>query len=142
MPRIVSILCAALLLVAALPAAASEPALALIVHPARTTPLTPDEVASIYLKKRRFWPDGEEIVPVNLEPGSVLRESFSRRVLGSDSGRLAAYWNQQYFQGVFPPVTLSSFAAVKRYVAAERNAIGYIEASEVDESVGVVLRLE
>src|SRR5207249_9733289 len=42
-----------------------------------------------------------------------------------------AYWDQQYFAGIFPPSVLSSGAAVKRYVAADRAAIGYIEWSEV-----------
>jgi len=37
---------------------------------------------------------------------------------------------------------LSSDAAVKRYVAADRDAIGYIEWSEVDDSVRVVLKIE
>ena len=125
----------------AVPAVRAEPALAVIVHPQGAAQLTAEDVANIFLKKRRFWADGQPIVALNLPPGSVLREGFSRAVLGSDSSHLAAYWNQQYFQGVFPPVTLSSSAAVKRYVATERNAIGYIDAAEVDDSVRVMLRL-
>jgi hypothetical protein len=132
-----------MLVLGALAAAAPlEPPLAIIVHPQRLTTLSRDDVASIYLKQRRFWPDGEPMIPLNLEPGSAARESFSRRMLGGDSSQLTAYWNQQYFQGVLPPVTLSSSAAVKRYVAAERNAIGYIEAGDADDSVRVVLRLQ
>ncbi len=57
------------------------------------------------------------------------------------SGALAAYWNDQYFLGTFPPVTLSSTEAVKRYVASDPNAIGYVEASSVDSTVRVVLDL-
>ena len=52
------------------------------------------------------------------------------------------YWNQEYFQGVFPPATLSSSNAMKRYVAADRNAIGYVWLTEVDEAVRVVLRIQ
>ncbi len=43
------------------------------------------------------------------------------------------------FQGIFPPAILESSGGVKRYVAADRNAIGYVEASEVDDSVRVAL---
>ncbi len=131
-----------LLLVGAVPARAADPALVIVVHPQRSTQLGTDDVADIYLKKRRFWPDGEPIVVLNLEAGSRAREYFSRRVLGTDSMHLGPYWNQQYFQGIFPPVTLSSSTAVKRYVATDRNAIGYIEATEVDESVRVMARLD
>jgi ABC-type phosphate transport system substrate-binding protein len=141
MRRIGTILCAAALLIASARATPAEPALVVIVNRHRPAALSLAEVSNIYLKKRRFWDDGTPIVPLNREPGSGAREDFSRRILGAPSGAFAAYWNQQYFHGVFPPVALSSGAAVKRYVAAERDAIGYVDASEVDDSVRVVLRL-
>lgn len=119
----------------------AEEHVAVIVHPSRTVTLSRAEVARMYLKKQRFWDDGAPIVVINRESGSGARELFSERVLGSDSMRLAAYWNEQYFQGIFPPATLSSGAAVKKFVASEPNAIGYINAAEVDDSVRVILPL-
>jgi len=113
-----------------------------IVHRTRSSQLNIHDVVNISLKRRRFWDDGAPIVPVNREPGSDARETFSRRALGRPSAAFTAYWNEQYFHGVFPPITLSSSAAVKRHTATERNAIGYIDASEADDSVRVVLRLE
>ena len=74
--------------------------------------------------------------------GSELREAFSRWIFDAGSAALAGYWNEQYFLGMFPPATLSSTLAVKRYVAAEPNAIGYIESATVDSSVRVVLELK
>lgn len=115
--------------------------LAVIVHPQREVRLTVAEVAQIYLRKRRFWEDGERIVPVNRNAGSALRESFGRAVFGEAANRLLVYWNRQYFQGVLPPATLASDEAVKRFVARERLAIGYVDAARVDPSVRVVLRL-
>jgi ABC-type phosphate transport system substrate-binding protein len=126
------------LLASATPAA--EP-LAVIVHPSRPVSLSRAEVARIYLRKQRFWDDGEPIVAINREAGSRVREQFSEQVLDAEPSWLAAYWNEQYFHGIFPPATLSSAAAVKQFVARERNAIGYIEAAEVDDSVKVVLPL-
>jgi len=112
------------------------------VHPERAAALDIEDVARIYLRKRRFWGDGTPIVALNREPGTAARVAFSRRVLHADPPRLQAYWDQQYFAGIFPPSVLSSGAAVKRYVAADRAAIGYIEWSEVDDSVRVVLKVE
>jgi hypothetical protein len=132
----------AILVLAATLAPSQPPALVLIVHPSRSDSLTIAEASAIYLKKRRFWTDGEVIVPLNLPAETAAREQFSRRVLGRGSNEMSGYWNQQYFQGVFPPVTLSSGVAVKRYVASDRNAVGYVEAREVDGSVRVVLRLD
>jgi len=131
---------ASILLLLARPTFAQEP-LAIIVHPSRAAHVERAEVARIFLKQQRFWSDGEPIVAINREPGCASRASFSERVLGGSSGWLSAYWNEQYFHGIFPPATLSSAAAVKKFVASERNAIGYINASEVDDSVGVVLRV-
>jgi ABC-type phosphate transport system substrate-binding protein len=115
--------------------------LAVIVHPERDTHLTVGQVAQIYLKQRRFWDDGGLIVPVNRDSGSVARESFVRVVFGARASQLVVYWNRQYFHGVLPPATLASDEAVKRFVAGERLAIGYVHPSVLDDSVRVVLHL-
>lgn len=122
-------------------ARSADVAIAVVVHPSRKVALRVEDVARVLLRKQRFWEDGSPIVPLNREAGSDLREAFSRRIFGAASSALATYWNEQYFLGTFPPATLSSSQAVKRYVAAEPNAIGYIEASAVDQSVRVALEL-
>jgi hypothetical protein len=127
-------------------AAASLPSheerVAVIVHPTRRAELSIDDVTQIYLRRKRFWDDGSAIVPLNLPLAVPLRAHFSRIVLHQAESRLADYWNRQYFYGVLPPATLASTEAVRRYVAADPNAIGYVSASEVDGSVRVVLHLE
>lgn len=123
--------------------AADVPArIAVIVHPSRPAELSPDILAQIYLRRKRFWDDGVPIVPLNLAAGTALRERFSQRVLGQREERLAEYWNRQYFYGILPPSTLASTAAMVRYVASDPNALGYVPADEVDGSVRVVLTLE
>jgi hypothetical protein len=62
-------------------------------------------------------------------------------MFGSDRNWLLSYWNQQYFEGTFPPAPLASDEAVLRYVAARPNAIGYLDARLVDDTVRVVQRL-
>lgn len=115
---------------------------AVIVHPERRVELSREEVAQIYLRRKRFWDDGGAIVPLNLPSQVPLRARFSRLVLDQTETRLADYWNRQYFNGILPPATLASTEAVRRYVASDRNAIGYVPASEADGSVRVVLNLE
>ena len=142
MRRASILLCIAMALLMPAPAVPEEHALAIVVHPARTAALGIEDVAHIFLRKRRFWEDGAPIVALNREPGTAARAAFSRRVLRADPAQLEEYWNHKYFDGVFPPTVLSSCNAVKRYVATDRNAIGYIDLSEVDDSVRVVLKLE
>ena len=132
-------LAAMLLLACTAPAASDE--LAVIVHPMREAVLDAGDLAQIYLKQRRRWPDGAAIVPVNREPASAERVQFARTVLGQSPEQLAVYWNRRYFHGVQPPATLASDEAVKRFVASEPRAIGYVRASALDASVRAVLRL-
>jgi len=130
-----------ILLVAARMAAADDH-LAVIVAPSRTAQLTVADIAQIYLRKRRYWATGDAIVPVNREADCPARTHFTRVVFGGESRWLATYWNRQYFRGVLPPATLASDEAVKRFVAAVPNAIGYVDARAVDDSVRVVLQLD
>jgi len=124
-------------------AAAQQPGrMAVIVHPERRAELSVDQLAQIYLRRKQHWDDGEIIVPLNLASGMPQRAQFSQRVLRQTEPRLADYWNRRYFDGVMPPATLASTAAVRRYVAADRRAIGYVPAAEVDASVRVILYLE
>ncbi len=116
--------------------------MAVIVHPERRTELSPDEVAQIYLRRKRFWDDGTAIVPLNLPSQVPLRMRFSQLVLNQTGPRLADYWNRLYFDGILPPATLASTEAVRRYVASDPNAIGYVPVAEVDGSVRVIMHLE
>ena len=60
-----------LLVAAALAPSISTADLAVIVHADREAQLTVEQLAQIYLKKRRFWGDGARIVPVNRNSGSA-----------------------------------------------------------------------
>ncbi|MGQ0587473.1 MAG: phosphate ABC transporter substrate-binding protein [Gammaproteobacteria bacterium] len=123
-------------------AAQDDRRMAVIVHPERRAELSVDQLAQIYLRRKQRWDDGEIIVPLNLASGLPQRAEFSQRVLRQGEARLADYWNRRYFDGVMPPATLASTAAVRRYVAADRRAIGYLPSGEVDGSVRVILYLE
>ncbi len=131
-------LVAALLL--AVPCAAEQPiALAVILNPTRAVAMDAGELRRIYLKQRRFWPDGSPIVPINHEEGP-LRRAFDQ-IVYDEPARLGAYWNRRYFEGVFPPITLASDEAIRRYVASRPNAVGYVDVRAVDASVFMALRI-
>ena len=56
---------------------------------------------------------------------------------------ISAYWARLKFSGrTQPPEQIDDAESVLRRVAAERGAIGYIDAARVDKRVRVVLLLE
>ena len=66
--------------------------------------------------------------------------SYTIQVTATDSedNEVAA---RAYFNGVLPPATLASDEAVRRFVADEPRAIGYVRREAVDDSVRVVMRI-
>jgi len=125
----------------ALPAHAQE-RLAVIVSAERDVELSIEEVARVFLKQRRHWSRRDPIVPINRDADSDARKLFTERVFADQVRRLDTYWNRQYYRGVLPPLTLASDEAVRRFVALEPNAIGYIFESWLDASVRAVLFID
>ena len=129
-------------------ACAAEPeratrAIAIVVgrdSPVRT--MTRDTLREIFLRRQRVWPDGSPVIPINLPPASMVRDEFSRLVLGRSTQDTVAYWNGRYFEGIVPPQVLPSAAAIRGFLAAEPGAVAYLPLSEVDDSCRTLLVLE
>ena len=132
LPILLALLCAQTL-------AAEE--IVMVVHPDRIVSLRTSDIVQIFLKQRRFWRNGDAIVPVNRDAGSQAREDFTRAVFGVDARSQVNYWNREYFRGVLPPITLASDESVLRFVASDPRAVGYVPASLVDDTVRVAARL-
>jgi len=104
--------------------------------------LTPDVLREVYMRRRRVWPDGQRVMPVNLPADDPLRSTFSARILGRIPRELVGYWNRLYFEGIRPPLVLRSPAAICAYLASEPGGVGYVPSDRVDEdSCRVVLTL-
>ncbi len=121
--------------------ALSAEEIVVVVHPDRIVSLRTSDIAQIFLKQRRFWSNGDAIVPVNRDAGSPAREDFTRVVFSVDARSQVAYWNRAYFRGVLPPITLASDESVLRFVASDPRAVGYVPASLVDDTVRVAARI-
>jgi len=97
-----------------------------------TTTLTADEISQIYLGKSK------SMKPVETS-GSPIRSQFYSKVAGKDEAQVKAIWSKLVFTGkATAPKELPSSAEVVKAVAADPEAIGYIEKSAVDSSVKVV----
>src|SRR4051812_5474154 len=86
-----------LLLVVARVASAADREIAVITHASRPETLTVSDLRRLFLRQRRFWPDGSTVIAVNQRAASTVRTAFDRAVFGDDASTLPAYWNRQYF---------------------------------------------
>lgn len=128
-----SALLAALLLAAT---AASAADLVVVGNPAGA-PLTKDQVADLFLGKNLT------LTPVDQPEGSPVYAEFYRKATGRDVAQVKATWARLVFSGkAQAPKQAADSAAVKRAVAADPKAVGYIEKSAVDGSVKVLLPLD
>jgi len=96
--------------------------------------LTKKQIRDIFLKKKSFI-GGEDVVAVNLSPNERARISFEEKVLGMDRGELVAYWSNQHYQGVTPPMTQKSQAGIKAFIKNVKGAVGYIEKKELEPNM-------
>ena len=123
---------AILLLVAlvAAPAAAQQGGYIVIVNDANSvSALTTEELSKIFFKKAQRWPNGNDVVPVDLPESAPVREAFSTAVHGKSVGAVRAYWQQQIFSGrAVPPAERPSDEQVVAFVRATPGAIGYVSA--------------
>jgi ABC-type phosphate transport system substrate-binding protein len=125
-------------------ALAAQAQVAVVVNPkSAAAAMTADQVASIFLGKISTLPSGATAAAADQAEGSAVREQFYSKVAGKQAAQVKAAWSRLVFSGkATPPKELGSSAEVKKFVAANPDAIGYIEKSAVDGSVKVVLTVD
>lgn len=116
----------------ALACGAAQADIVVVGNPASAA-LTKEEVADVYLGK------SQAATPLDLPEASPLRAEFYKKATGRDPSQVKATWSRLVFSGkAQPPKELPDAAAVKKAIAADPKAIGYIEKSAVDSSVKVL----
>lgn len=102
--------------------------------------LTAAQAADIFLGKSSSFPGGGTAVPIDQSEGSAVRDEFYTKVTGKSAAQLKAYWSKIIFSGKGqPPKEVADSAAVKKQLAENPNAIGYIDKGAVDGTVKAVL---
>ena len=122
---------AAAVLLLALPAMAD---VVVVVNPkAAESSMTKDQVAQFFLGK------STAMSPVDQPESAPIRAEFYKKVADKDASQVKALWSKLVFTGkATMPKEAADSAAVKKMVAADPKAIGYIEKSAVDASVKVI----
>ena len=100
-------------------------------------PLTKDQVSDVFLGKSQAF------TPIDQPESAPVRADFYKKATGRDAAQVKATWSRLVFTGkAVAPKEVADAAAVKKAVAADPKAIGYIDKSAVDGSVKVVLALD
>jgi len=91
------------------------------------TQLDKDDIAAIYLLKKKHWDNGDDIMPINLPAQADARTRFTAEIFDSTPDKLGSYWDKMLFKGETPPVTQNSEQAVILFVERIKGALGYVE---------------
>ena len=101
-----------------------------------------EEIKRIYLGKSKSLSGGAKVKPVDQRRGSGRRSEFLKLVIEKNESQLKSYWSRLIFSGKGkPPVALQNDDAVKVWVSSNTDGIGYVDASQVDDSIKILLRL-
>jgi ABC-type phosphate transport system substrate-binding protein len=105
--------------------------------------LTTEQAASLFLGKSDQIPGVGVALLLDQAEANPVREQFYTKVAGKSASQVKAAWSRLVFSGkATPPKELANSAEVKKIVANNANAVGYIEKAAVDASVKVLLSAE
>lgn len=127
----------ALALVLAISGAAAQAAdIVVIVHPSAQA-LTKEKASDIFLGKEPTYS------PVDYADSQPLKAEFYKKLTSRDLTQVKTTWTRVVFTGKgLAPKELGDSAAVKKAVAADPKAVGYIDKSALDGTVKVALQVE
>ena len=119
--------------------AATAEVVAVVSAKSSVTSLSDNQVVDIFLGKVSRLPNGEPVRPIDQAEDSAVRDEFYAKFTGKSAAQVKAHWSKVIFTGRGnPPKEIGNDTEVKKFLAANPNAIGYIDAGAVDESVRVL----
>ncbi len=110
-----------------------------IVNKGNTNPIDRELIIKIYTGAAAGWPDGSPVTAFDQENDNPVRADFYKQIVGKSRAAIRAIRAQNIFSGRgLPPKLANPDAEMKKLVSSDKNAIGYIHASSMDDSVKAV----
>lgn len=114
----------------------SSAEVAVIVNPAAAKSPSQAEVANIFLGKDKSMKGYDQA------GWNATKEAFYTKVTSKNEAQLKSYWSGLVFTGKGQPLpSVGGDADVVAKVAGEADAIGYVDAAAVNDSVKVLFTL-
>jgi len=102
--------------------------------------LSKSQITDIFLGKLVRFPGGSAAEPIDQTEGSIVRDEFYRKIADMSPGELKAFWAKIIFTGKGqPPRAASNATEVKQLIAANPDAIAYMDRSQVDRNIKIVI---
>ncbi len=119
--------------------AAVSDVVAVVSAQSSVTVLSQSEIVDIFLGHTSVLPNGEKATPIDQAEGSATRDEFYAKFAGKSAAQMKAHWSKIIFTGRgHPPKEAALGADVKKRIAENPNAIGYLDNRMVDGSVRVL----
>lgn len=118
-----------------------EEALAIVVNKANpVVNLSFAELRQVFLAERNHWPHGRKTVLTMREPGQVERLAVLRQIYRMSESDYNRHFLQLNYTGdsQVAPKQLATAEKILKFVFNVPGAIGYVRASEVDDTVKLV----
>lgn len=97
--------------------------------------LTLNRAKNIFLGKSTKWSDGSKVTPF-IQKDLDITDSFAKAFVSKSAQQFDLYWRKALFTGKgTPPVEVVDNVQMKKIVAAKDGSLGYILASEMDDTV-------
>jgi ABC-type phosphate transport system substrate-binding protein len=108
-----------------------------VVNPAnQASRMFSEQAAQFFLGK------SNQFTPIDQGKESAIRRDFYQKIASKSLSQVEGVWAKIEFSGKGTmPKSYASDAAVKKAVAADPTAIGYIDKASVDDTVKVLLTL-
>jgi hypothetical protein len=118
-------------------ALASAQAEIVVVGNPGAAPLAKEQVSDVFLGKNTT------MNPVDQAEAAPIRADFYKKATGRDLAQVKATWSRLVFSGkAQAPREVADAASVKKAVAADPKAVGYIDKSAVDGTVKVLATID
>ncbi len=112
-----------------------------VVNPSGPDELSQGQIKKLFLGKVKKLPSGSVVKVYELPKESRLHKDFHALVTGRTPAQVNAYWSKHIFTGSGKaPEVVSSAQLLRRKIARNKNAIGYLDITDVDDSVKIIYR--
>ncbi|MCA9735105.1 MAG: hypothetical protein H6696_01500 [Deferribacteres bacterium] len=113
-----------------------------VVDKSSTVKASEKEIKDIFSGTKLRWEDGSAIKVVD-QPDAKITADFYKKLLNQPVMKVRLQWTKLVLSGqASAPVKCTSDEAVLKILSEDKNAIGFIASSSVNDKVKVLLKLE
>lgn len=112
-----------------------------VVHPNNNAEISAADVKFLFLGKKKKFSGGYPATAINQTFGSAFRKKFDQEMLDKSGPQMKSYWAKLVFTGKGSPLMeVSSDEEVIKLILEDESVIGYIDESEVIDTVKVIFK--